>query len=280
MPGILPKPLKAPWSFLCFAGNPPQAGWGFICFSDEKPPVGHFLPQLTLDKLGTLKSTSRIEGWSQKGHWGVLTSLQACLPPAPSAKTWQARAAWLPGGHREYSSNCWRVCGWGPRGAWEEAEFWEEKTWALKQRDSCSLHTAGLQHGPITSATRPGVGSHRDVLAARGIPWYTAGGTGLGKGQGPEAGGSPGTGCEGAGRWGVGLPQKRKAWRSLLWGRPAPTPELGQSLAAGFISTCRFSGNEKALPTICQAGVVSKPPLGKQPQTQLILRSLVPRASL
>ena len=68
MPGLLPKPLKAPGSFPCFAGNPPQVGWGFICSSDERPPVGHFLPQLPLDRLRTLKSTSRIEGWSQEGH--------------------------------------------------------------------------------------------------------------------------------------------------------------------------------------------------------------------
>lgn len=31
------------------------------------------------------------------------------------------REAQLPGGHHEYSSNCWTACDWGPRGVSEVA---------------------------------------------------------------------------------------------------------------------------------------------------------------
>lgn len=52
-----------------------------------------------------------------------LSFLPAYLIPTPSVKTWWLGVAWLPSGCHMCSSNCWRVCGWGPQRAWEEAEF-------------------------------------------------------------------------------------------------------------------------------------------------------------
>lgn len=80
MPRLPPRPWKGPWSFLFFAGNPPQGAWEFKELSDEKPPAAHFLPLLTLNRPRTLKSTRKRKAWSQEGRW--CPYLSAGLPDA------------------------------------------------------------------------------------------------------------------------------------------------------------------------------------------------------
>lgn len=100
-------------------------------------PAVQFPTYLMLNKQD-LEKHKQEEEVAAGGEYGVLTSLPACLTPAPSGKTWWLRVGRLPDGHHEYSSNCWRACGWGPQGAWEEAEFWGKRTSALKQSHTCS----------------------------------------------------------------------------------------------------------------------------------------------
>lgn len=56
-------------------------------------------------------------------------SRRPCLTPGPFVRTWWLREAQLPGGHHEYSSNCWTACDWGPRGVSEVAGSWGKKHW-------------------------------------------------------------------------------------------------------------------------------------------------------
>ena len=109
----------------------------------------------------------------------------------------------------------------------------------------------------------------------------------LGRVQCPEPGGSPCTGCEGAGRPGLGLPHHRSPTCPKCggYGRPFHEGGLfpllhGPELGSWPHFHRRSSGNEEAGAWGSAHHLPSnhgQQTLGKQPQTWLILRGFVPK---